>query len=65
MKTLITTGVKATLRGPGAQRTMLRSDIDALAISERTGPFASKHPGCMHACGHDGHMTCLLTSPRC
>lgn len=63
VKTLITTGVKATLRVPGAQRTIaFRSDIDALAISERTGlPFASKHPGCMHACGHDGHMTCLLT----
>ncbi|MBQ9536054.1 MAG: amidohydrolase [Clostridia bacterium] len=38
-----------------------RSDMDALPISEQTGlPFASAHPGCMHACGHDGHMAMLL-----
>lgn len=38
-----------------------RSDADALPIQERTGlPFASRHPGKMHACGHDGHMAMLL-----
>ena len=38
-----------------------RSDMDALPITERTGlPFASTREGCMHACGHDGHMAALL-----
>ena len=38
-----------------------RSDADALPIQENTGlPFASRHPGNMHACGHDGHMAMLL-----
>ena len=39
----------------------LRADIDALPIEERTNlPYASKHPGRMHACGHDGHAATLL-----
>lgn len=38
-----------------------RSDIDALAIHEKNNvDFASKTPGMMHACGHDGHMSALL-----
>ncbi len=33
-----------------------RADLDALPIEEQTGlPFASEHPGVMHACGHDAH----------
>lgn len=39
-----------------------RADIDALPIEEETGiPFASTHEGRMHACGHDGHTSILLT----
>jgi amidohydrolase len=39
----------------------LRADIDALPIVEQTGlPYASKHAGRMHACGHDGHTATLL-----
>jgi hippurate hydrolase len=39
----------------------LRADIDALPITERTGlPYASTHPGRMHACGHDGHTATLI-----
>ena len=41
--------------------TAIRSDMDALPVTERTGlPFASEHPGMMHACGHDGHMAMVL-----
>ena len=39
----------------------LRSDYDALPITECTGlPFASEKPGVMHACGHDMHTCSLL-----
>lgn len=42
-----------------------RADADALPISERTGAeYASRHPGKMHACGHDGHMAILLELAR-
>ncbi|MBQ8586463.1 MAG: amidohydrolase [Oscillospiraceae bacterium] len=38
-----------------------RADMDGLPIAESTGlPFASLHPGMMHACGHDGHMAIAL-----
>ncbi len=40
---------------------LFRADMDALPIEEKTGcDFASEHPGYMHACGHDIHMTILL-----
>lgn len=42
-----------------------RADMDALPITEQTGlPFASVHPGKMHACGHDGHTAMLLGLAR-
>ena len=42
-----------------------RADMDALPVSEATGlPFASCHPGKMHACGHDGHMAIALELAR-
>ena len=41
----------------------IRTDMDALPVREATGaPFASEHPGCMHACGHDGHMAMALAT---
>ena len=50
----------------GADHTIaFRSDCDALPIEEKSGvSFASQHPGCMHACGHDGHMAMLLELAR-
>lgn len=60
------TGVVGTLRrGSGPRSLGLRADMDALPILEKTGlPHASTHPGRMHACGHDGHTTSLLTAAR-
>jgi amidohydrolase len=54
-------GVIHGRNGPGKRRIGLRADMDALPIVEETGvPHASKTPGRMHACGHDGHTAILL-----
>ncbi|MCP8940846.1 amidohydrolase [Alsobacter sp. SYSU M60028] len=61
------TGVVGTVRGrlPGQRSIGLRADMDALAMTERTGlPHASTHAGVMHGCGHDGHTTMLLGAAR-
>lgn len=60
------TGLLATLQGKSAGKTvLLRSDIDALPITEETrAPFASQNPGVMHACGHDCHMAMLLGTAK-
>ena len=56
------TGVVGLLRtGRPGPTLMIRADMDALPIAEETGlAFASTHPGCMHACGHDAHMAMAL-----
>ena len=61
-KGIAKTGVVALLPLSGPGKTLLvRSDIDALPVEEETGlPFASEHPGVMHACGHDAHMAMVL-----
>lgn len=54
---LARTGVVGVLRGGRPGRTVLiRADMDALPIQEASeAPYRSRIPGCMHACGHDGH----------
>jgi amidohydrolase len=63
---LAKTGVVGVLRqGHGGSAIGLRADLDALHILERSGvPYASRHNGRMHACGHDGHTTMLLGAAR-
>jgi hippurate hydrolase len=60
------TGVVGVIEGSRPGRTIgLRADMDALPIDEQTNlPWASKTPGVMHACGHDGHTTMLLGAAR-
>jgi hippurate hydrolase len=60
------TGVVGTLKvGGGARRLGLRADMDALPIHEATGlDYASRVPGKMHACGHDGHTAMLLAAAK-
>jgi hippurate hydrolase len=65
------TGVVGVIKGKKAAGNAdirvigLRADMDALPIEEETNlPYASKTPGLMHACGHDGHTAMLLGAAR-
>ncbi|MEH7344358.1 M20 family metallopeptidase [Bacillus sp. JJ1532] len=60
------TSVMARLIGTQPGKTLaIRADMDALPIQEEnTFEFASKNPGVMHACGHDGHTAMLLGTAK-
>ena len=61
------TGLVASLKlGNGKSSIGLRADMDALAITEAADDRLHKSlfPGCMHACGHDGHMAMVLGAAR-
>ena len=62
------TGVVGVIKGKSDKTGRvigLRADMDALPINEQTGlDYASKTPGKMHACGHDGHTAMLLGAAK-
>lgn len=60
------TGIVAILQNGNSSRAVgLRADIDALPMTEHnTFAHASRHPGRMHACGHDGHTAMLLGAAK-
>lgn len=60
---VVGTGIIALIKGknPDKKVVMLRADLDALPIlEENKTDYVSKHPGVMHACGHDVHSASLL-----
>ena len=60
------TGIVALIQGQHQDKVIaLRADADALPITEETGlSYQSRHPGRMHACGHDNHCAMLLAAAK-
>jgi amidohydrolase len=63
---LLGTDTVGTLKGGSdGPCILLRSDIDALPVQERSGAaWSSERPGRAHSCGHDGHMAILAGTAR-
>ena len=53
-------GVLRGVHGARAPAVLLRADMDALEVTEKTGESFAAPPGVMHACGHDLHATALV-----
>ena len=60
------TGVLATVKGAKPGKTiLLRGDMDALSVTEESGvEYESRNKGVMHACGHDCHISMMLTAAK-
>lgn len=59
------TGVAASLKNGRGKTVVLRADMDALPITEKSGlTFSSVNTGVMHACGHDMHTAILAGAAR-
>jgi len=58
------TGIVAHIaQGQKGAHLALRADMDGLVLKETADvPWVSTKPGCMHGCGHDGHMATLLAA---
>jgi len=60
-QSILETGTVIYINHHQKETLAFRSDIDGLLIHEKNDiDFKSIHQGCMHACGHDGHMSALL-----
>jgi len=58
-------GVVAVMKNGAGPTVLVRSDMDALPVTEQTGVvYASQTAGVMHACGHDVHITTLLGTAK-
>ncbi|HYU24282.1 MAG TPA: amidohydrolase, partial [Thermoanaerobaculia bacterium] len=58
-------GVVAVMKNGAGPTVLVRSDMDALPVTEQTGvAYASQTAGVMHACGHDVHITTLLGTAK-
>ncbi|WP_316164266.1 MULTISPECIES: amidohydrolase [unclassified Bradyrhizobium] len=59
-------GIIRGIKGTGTRKYVgLRAELDGLELTEQTGlAWQSQNSGCMHACGHDGHMAILLATAR-
>lgn len=61
IETVASTGIAAYFDFGKEKTIAFRGDMDALPIEEANEcNYKSQHEGCMHACGHDGHMANLL-----
>ncbi len=64
LRTVAGTGIEAIMNGKEKGKTVaIRADMDALPINEENDvEYRSLHPGYMHACGHDAHMSMVFGS---